>query len=148
MNNLLDKFNQLTEAEKMTFIQGMFSSAVQAQKSTAQKPESTCQHSIIQNHTKDESDEESKSKKKANNRPHAYQDYPDQLRKEAVELASKYNNNRRAAREIQDKYKNENKYQSISEKSIRDWRNDPKINANYDSDHAKSCDLVSHLPFH
>jgi len=62
--------------------------------------------------------------------------YSLEFKKEAVKIAIQKNNNRAAVREMNAKYK---EVQSLDEKSIRLWRQDPEINSNldYDSAHPK-----------
>jgi len=58
-----------------------------------------------------------------------------ELKKEAVEIAVKTNNNYESARKIKEKYKEQNLYQQINEKSIRLWRDDPEINKDIEKDY-------------
>ena len=75
--------------------------------------------------------EEAKRKK-----PH--QRYPSEVKAEAVELAVRINNNSEAARQVKEKYRPQNLYQDLSEKSVRIWRQDPTINKFQDHDQANS----------
>ena len=65
--------------------------------------------------------------------PKSRDNYPDALKKEAVQL----NNNTDAVTKIKEKYKVDSLYQNLCEKSIRGWRKDPKLNEDLDKDQAK-----------
>ena len=66
--------------------------------------------------------------------PPTHTGYPDDIKKEAVELACELNNNREAARRIAKKYASQGLYQQISEKSVREWRMNKKYNSKYEED--------------
>ena len=62
------------------------------------------------------------SKQNTKTKSNSHEDYPDQIKKKAVALAVQKNNNSEAARSIREEYKEEGRYQSLCEKSIRQWR--------------------------
>lgn len=86
-----------------------------------------------------------KSNKKPNNpqsKPQIVRtaEYPLEIKIEAVSLAVKLNNNREATKALREKkYKDMNKYQPLSEKSIRTWRQSSEINQQQDYDQSHSA---------
>ena len=121
MNDLISNFNQLNSEAKATFIQEVIVSSLLNVYTT---PKKTQQQVVSEEKIKNE------GKSTKNN----HDSYTDDLKREVVELASNYNNNRKACREIKEKYASEGKFQNLSEKSVRDWRNDPNFNPKYDED--------------
>lgn len=60
--------------------------------------------------------------------------YTEDLKKEAVKLAVEFNNNREAARKMQELHPDV--FKNLNESLIREWRKDPKLNSQYEFDRA------------
>jgi len=60
--------------------------------------------------------------------------YPKEIKIEAIQIACKDNNNNEAVRQIKEKYRDQNLYQSLSEKSVRKWRADKELNHQFEYD--------------
>jgi len=76
----------------------------------------------------------SEAKKKVNLKPRNGERYPKEIKEEAVKIACKTNNNHEALRQVKEKYREENLYQNLSEKTIRQWRSDPEFNQELEFD--------------
>jgi len=132
MNNLHQDINNLEYPSRENLLKGMISSLTHEETQELllklmQQPQPLLTKS--ENLPSDPSSQSlqifppSKSQKTGAN-----EDYPDEIKKETVQEAVKKNNNRGAARYIREKYKRDNKYQSLSEKSVREWRAHPRYN--------------------
>lgn len=129
MDHLLERFHHLDSASKAKFFHNLFLSSIN------NKPDSS-QNTNLTIPQDQGAIELSNVQKERNSAGKDHDSYTDEFRKEVVELARTYNNNRKACREIKEKYASQRKFQNLTEKSIRDWRNDPKFNLSYEEDNA------------
>ena len=136
-----EAFQLLSDQAKLDFMVKVMSiNDAQVQSPTQDRDQAQGQaqpQSLIEGSSKEKtSPEEQEEGKRKAVVSHKKNVYPDEIKKEAVELAIENNNNREAARLIKLRYKAQNLYQNIDEKSIREWREIEKFNKNLDNDKA------------
>lgn len=137
MENKAQIILQLNPEEKAKLLDNLLESLIRVAPSPVEEQKGTFYLNIkiylylgeaLEIHQENESNENIPSAPKAGN---AHESYPLSVKKEAVAIAVKTNNNSEAVRQIKAKYP---KYENLNEKSIRLWRDDPDLNDDIEKD--------------